>query len=150
MLTVRLVRPRIKNFMIARIVCMPEIQLASWNPTRTLADIFASIRRVLTAHGEVDQSEPEVNDTDGERPPYTALEFQLLRLTMLTGIAPRVVSVMADSEAIRLFAPKVKSKEQEARRRRRRSWRRRRRPASLRQPVRSAHGRRLQERHGLR
>ena len=35
--SVRLVRPRLKNFMIGRLVCMPEIQLSSWNPTRTLA-----------------------------------------------------------------------------------------------------------------
>jgi hypothetical protein len=89
---------------------MPEIQLSSWNPTRTLSSIFESIRRVLTQYGEIDNTEPEVNDPDSELQPYTALEFELLRLTMLTDIAPRVVKTMNDSEAIKLFAPKQKNK----------------------------------------
>ena len=72
-----------KSFMIGRLVCMPEIQLSNWNPTRTVGDILTSIRRVLTAHGEVDNSEPEVNDPDSELQPYTAIEFELLRLTMV-------------------------------------------------------------------
>ena len=65
---------------------------------------------MLTQYGEVDNTEPEVNDPDSELQPYTALEFELLRLTMLTDIAPRVVKTMNDSEAIKLFAPKQKSR----------------------------------------
>jgi len=106
--TVRLVRPRLQNYMIGRLVCMPEIQLANWNPTRTVKDILGCIRRVLEAHGAVDMSDPEVNDPDSELPPYTALEFDLLRLTMLTDIAPRVVSTMGDPESIKLIVPKQK------------------------------------------
>lgn len=89
---------------------MPEIQLNQWNPTRTVGDILGCIRRVLTTFGEVDSSEPEVNDPDSENQPYTALEFELLRLTMLTDILPRVVKTMGDPEAIKLIVPKSKPK----------------------------------------
>lgn len=96
--------------MIGRLVCMPEIQLSQWNPTRTVHDILSCIRRVLTLHGEVDFSEPAVNDPNSQLAPYTALEFDLLRLTMLTDILPRVVNTMGDPEAIRLIVPKSKPK----------------------------------------
>jgi baculoviral IAP repeat-containing protein 6 len=109
--SIRLVRPRMRSFMIGRLVCLPEVQLSTWNPTRTLAEIFDAIRRVITSFGEVDDSEPAVNDPDSELQPYTALEFELLRLTMLTDIAPRVVKTMPDAEGAKLFAPKSKPKD---------------------------------------
>jgi len=71
-------------------------------------EILGCITRVLEAHGRVDMSDPEVNDPDSDLPPYTALEFDLLRLTMLTDIAPRVLSTMGDPEAIKLIVPKEK------------------------------------------
>ena len=40
----------------------------------------------------------DVNDPKNAMPPYTALEFQLLRMSMLTEIAPRIVKTMSDAD----------------------------------------------------
>jgi baculoviral IAP repeat-containing protein 6 len=95
--SVRLVRPRLKNFMIGRIVCMSELDVKNWSAIRTLNDILGSIRRLLSEYGEVDD-ENEVNNPANSLPPYTNLEFQLLRLAMLTGIQPRVVKTLPDKQ----------------------------------------------------
>ncbi|ETO27360.1 hypothetical protein RFI_09773, partial [Reticulomyxa filosa] len=77
---VRLVRPRLENFMFGRIVCMEELQVAKWNPVRTLEDIFNAIRHLILKAGHVDVTNP-VNNPSNERPPFTEMEYQLLRLS---------------------------------------------------------------------
>jgi ubiquitin-protein ligase len=96
--SVRLVRPRLANFMMARIVCMDELQLSKWNPARSLSDIFDSIKRILTKFSKVDD-DGDLNDPANTDPPYTELEFQLMRLGMLTNIQPRVTAVITDDDA---------------------------------------------------
>jgi len=114
--SVRLVRPRMKHFMIGRLVSMSEIQLSNWRPTRTVSDILDCVRRVLTKYGEIDDELPELNDPDSGVEAYSALEFDLLRLSKLTGIAPRVLKTMPtedEAEMNELEAEKKKKKKQE-------------------------------------
>lgn len=108
--SVRLVRPRLKNFMIGRIICMEELTLSKWNSTRTMIDILNAIRRLLTTYGEVDDSIIGINDLHATIPPYTAIEFQLLRLSMLTEIIPRIVKLYTDIEQKQFIVPKLKTK----------------------------------------
>ena len=52
---------------------------------RTIGDIFTAIRDLLSEHGSVD-IENEANDPKKAMSPFTELEYQLLRLSMLTEI----------------------------------------------------------------
>jgi len=90
--TVKLVRPRIENFVFARIVTMPELQLSKWNPTCEISHILGSIKQLIEKHGRVNPQN-KVNDMRNDLPPFTEIEFQLLRLSMLTETPARCVSL---------------------------------------------------------
>eukprot|EP01083_Nonionella_stella_P031450 86143_1 len=98
---VRLVKPRLENFMFGRIVCMEELQLSKWNPVRQISDIFKAIKRLLTKYGAVNVDD-EANDPSKGNEPCTELEYQLLRLSMLTETQPRVNYLLSDDHMKRL------------------------------------------------
>jgi len=96
--TVKLIRPRIENFVFARIVTMPELQLSQWNPTSKIADLLTKIKILLETYGRVDSTNP-VNNLQNDQPPFTEIEFQLLRLSMLTETPSRCVALESTGRA---------------------------------------------------
>jgi len=98
--SVKLVRPRIENFVFARIVTMPELQLSQWNPTSEIITILANIKTLLEQFGRVKAENP-VNCLRDGLPPFTEIEYQLLRLSMLTETPARCVALQMDKNPVK-------------------------------------------------
>eukprot|EP00494_Astrolonche_serrata_P022287 UN22544 len=108
--SVKLVRPRIENFVFGRIVTMPELQLKKWNPTCNTEHILTSIKTLIEKYGNVNPKNP-VNKLGANLPPFTEVEFQLLRLSMLTDTPSRFTSLEGEkSDVAAIGISNLKSK----------------------------------------
>ena len=105
---VRMLWPRLENFLAARIVCLDELSLSKWSPVRKLSTIFSAIHSLLAVYGSIDVDSP-LNKPDAGGALYTEAEIMLYKLSSLTEIAPRANVVNVDTAGVAAMGQQVKA-----------------------------------------
>lgn len=86
---VKVIRPRLKGFMMGRVTSMEILKLNYWDPVKGMKYVIGEIRSMLQEHGRLDVNNPMNDMAQYPAGAYTRLEYLLLRLELLCETEPR-------------------------------------------------------------
>lgn len=86
---VKVIRPRLKGFMMGRVTSMEILKLSYWDPVKGMKYVLTEIRSMLQEHGKLDVNNPMNDMLQYPAGAYTRLEYLLLRLELLCETEPR-------------------------------------------------------------
>ncbi|KAF2075779.1 hypothetical protein CYY_002912 [Polysphondylium violaceum] len=86
--TVRVIRPRLQGFLLGRISHIEILELENWNPINDMKFVLDHLKQMIQTHGLLDVNNP-MNALTYNKGSYSSLEHLLLRLEILSNIAPR-------------------------------------------------------------
>jgi len=86
---VKVIRPRLKGFMMGRVTSMEILKLSYWDPVKGMKYVLGEIRNMLQEHGKLDVNNPMNDMVQYPAGAYTKLEYLLLRLELLCETEPR-------------------------------------------------------------
>lgn len=105
--TVKINKPRLENNMMSRIATLDLLKFSSWVPTHSMVDVIQNIRDLIEKYGEINVNNPR---NSIEKQSYLNIEYELLNLSLLTDINPRVNNEYISNKKVSKTLKKKKSK----------------------------------------